>query len=137
MEGDYNVEPTDATWRPVNVLFRPTEMHEPFMNEPGNPPAANHRTFQLYWHGVAHHKTTDLVVFCDPSADEHPVVVLTREAFLDSDDVPKDLRTQLGWPACEVVSDPAQSDGAFWLLVLLSPRKMAYRAVGARLIAAG
>jgi glutamate synthase domain-containing protein 2 len=95
------------------------------------------RLFRVFWDGVAHFKTNDLVLFFDETEEVDPVTIFSREKMLSEDNVPASLRTKLNKPARGADLDLTSSDTAFWLVAIFAQGGMACVAISAKPIAPG
>ena len=93
------------------------------------------RLFRMFWDGVAHFKTTDLVLFFDETEEVDPVTIFPREKMLSEDNVPASLKTKLHKPARDAAVHLTGSDTAFWFVAMFAQGGMACVAINAKPIA--
>ena len=95
------------------------------------------RLFKVFWDGVAHFGTKDLVVFFDESVKVDPVSILPRERVAGDPNIPARLQAKLKKPAVDAATMLTASDTAFWLIVHFCDGQSAVVAVNAKPIAPG
>lgn len=92
---------------------------------------------QVFADSVAHFKTTDLVFFYDENPAVNAGSMLPREVMLEGDEVPAALRAALSKPASEVTAHDADTDTAFWFVMVFVEGKIGCLPINAQLTGPG